>query len=71
MTLKRLEEIARVVERNITICEGLGTDKIDCTLEELFKMSDEMLKSKVNKYFWLIDSVHKRLFKLIDMIIYK
>ena len=72
MTLERLEEIAKVVERNITICEGLGAEKIDCTLDELFKMSDEMLTSnKMEKYFWLIDSVHKRLFKLVDMIIYK
>ena len=69
MTLKRLEEIAEVVERNITICDGLGVDKIDCTLDELFKMSDEILESnKKTKYFWIMDSVQNRLFKLLDMI---
>ena len=70
MTLKRLEEIAKVVERNITICEGLGVEKIDCTLEELFKMSDEILEAnKTTKYFWIMDSVQNRLFKLLNMII--
>ena len=69
MTLKRLEKIAEVVERNITICEGLGIDKIDCTLDELFEMSDEILEANKNtKYFWLMDSVQNRLFKLLDMI---
>ena len=71
MTLKRLEEIAEVVEKNITLCEGIGAEKIDCTLDELFKMSDEMLANKMEKYFWLVDSVQNRLFKLIDMIIHK
>ena len=69
MTLKRLDEIAKVVERNITICEGLGVDKIDCTLDELFEMSDEILEAnKTSKYFWIMDSVQNRLFKLLDMI---
>lgn len=70
MTLKRLEEIAKVVERNITICEGLGVEKIDCTLDELLKMSDEILEAnKTTKYFWIMDSVQNRLFKLLNMII--
>ena len=70
MTFKRLEEIAKVVERNITICEGLGVEKIDCTLEELFKMSDEIFAAnKTTKYFWIMDSVQNRLFKLLNMII--
>ena len=71
MTLKRLEEIAKVVERNITICEGLGVEKIDCTLDELLKMSDEILEAnnKKTKYFWIHDSVQNRLFKLLNMII--
>ena len=70
MTFKRLEEIAEVVERNITLCEGLGIEKIDCTLDELLKMSDEILDAnKKTKYFWIMDSVHHRLFKLLDMII--
>lgn len=49
---------------------GTWVEKIDCTLDELLKMSDEILEAnKTTKYFWIMDSVQNRLFKLLNMII--